>query len=109
MYKKILVPLDGSALAERAIRHAREIAVGSRAEILLMQAVNFPMPVVPEAVLVPDAKWLDEAKIEAARYLDGIAAPLREAGIRVRAILDERSPRTRSFTWPPARRSTLSS
>ena len=92
MYQKILVPLDGSTLAERAIPHAQEIARGSRAEILLVQAVNFPMPVVPEAVLVPDSKWLDEAKKEAARYLEGIAAPLREAGMRVRTILDERPP-----------------
>ena len=92
MYEKILVPLDGSALAELAIRHAQEIARGARSEILLVQAVNFPVPVVPEAVLVPDPKWLDEAKKEAARYLDGIAAPLREAGMRVRTILDERPP-----------------
>ena len=92
MYDKILVPLDGSVLAERAIRHAQEIARGTRSEILLLQAVSFPMPVVPEAVLVPDSKWLDEAKKEAARYLEGIAAPLREAGMRVRTILDERPP-----------------
>ena len=31
MYKKILVPLDGSALAERAISHAAEIAKGAAA------------------------------------------------------------------------------
>ena len=92
MYEKILVPLDGSALAERAILHAREIARGTRSEILLMQAVNFPLPVVPEAVLVPDACWLAEAKKEAARYLEGIAEPLREAGMRVRTLLDERPP-----------------
>ena len=92
MYEKILVPLDGSVLAERAIRHAREVARGPRSEILLLQAVNLPMPVVPEAVLVPDGKWLDEGRKEAARYLDGIAAPLREAGMRVRTLLDERAP-----------------
>ena len=92
MYEKILVPLDGSTLAERAIRHAREIARGTRSEILLMQAVNFPLPVVPEAVLMPDAEWLAEARKEAARYLEGIAAPLREAGMRVRTLLDERPP-----------------
>jgi len=49
----------------------RRRSPGTRSEILLMQAVNLPMPVVPEAVLVPDAKWLDEAKKEAARYLEG--------------------------------------
>jgi nucleotide-binding universal stress UspA family protein len=92
MYEKILVPLDGSSLAERAIRHAQEIARGTRSEILLLQAVNLPMPVVPEAILVPDGKWLDEGKKEAARYLEGIAAPLREAGMRVRTLLDERPP-----------------
>jgi len=92
MYEKILVPLDGSALAERAIRHAREIARGTRSEVLLLQAVNFPVPVVPEAVLIPDGEWLAEAKKEAARYLEGIAAPLREAGLRVRTLLDERAP-----------------
>ena len=92
MYEKILVPLDGSDLAERAILHAQEIARGTRSEILLMQAVNLPMPVVPEAVLVPDAKWLDEAKKEAARYLEGIATRLRDEGIRVRTLLDERPP-----------------
>lgn len=92
MYEKILVPLDGSDLAERAIRHAREIARGTRSEILLLQAVNLPMPVVPEAVLIPDTKWLDEARKEAARYLEGIAAPLREEGMRVRTLLDDRPP-----------------
>lgn len=90
MYERILVPLDGSALAERAIRHAREIARGARSEILLMQSVGFPLPVVPEAVLMPDPEWLSEAREEASRYLEGIAAPLREAGMRVRTLLDER-------------------
>ena len=92
MYDRILVPLDGSALAERAIPHAREIARGTRSEILLLQAVNLPMPVVPEAVLVPDGKWLAEARKEANRYLEGIAAPLREEGMRVRTLLDDRPP-----------------
>jgi len=92
MYEKILVPLDGSALAERAIRHAQEIARGARSEILLLQAVNLPMPVVPEAILVPDGKWLAEGRKEAALYLEGIAAPLRAKGVRVRTLLDDRPP-----------------
>ena len=92
MYAKILVPLDGSDLAELAIRHAQEIARGARSEILLLQAINFPYPVVPEAALVPDEKWLAGAKKDASRYLEGIAAPLREAGMRVRTLMDERPP-----------------
>ncbi len=92
MYEKILVPLDGSSLSERAVRHAEEIARRTRCEILLMQAVTLPMPVVPEAVLVVDDKWLAEAKKDASRYLEGIAAPLREEGIAVRTVVDERPP-----------------
>jgi nucleotide-binding universal stress UspA family protein len=92
MYEKILVPLDGSLLAERAIRHALEIARGFHSEIVLLQAVNLPMPVVPEAVLAPDAKWLAGARKEAARYLDTLSAPLRGEGVRVRTLLDERPP-----------------
>ncbi|HSQ15840.1 MAG TPA: universal stress protein [Candidatus Binatia bacterium] len=92
MYDKILVPLDGSDLAELAIRHAQEIARGARSEILLLQAINFPYPVVPEAALIPDAKWLAGAKKDASLYLEGIAAPLREAGMRVRTLMDERPP-----------------
>ena len=80
MYEKILVPLDGSDLAELAIRHAQEIARGARSEILLLQAVNFPYPVVPEAALMPDAKWLAGAKKEAARYLEGIAGAAARGG-----------------------------
>jgi len=92
MYRKILVPLDGSALAERAIWHAEEIARGADAEILLLQAVFVPMPVVPESVLLTEGKVLEEVARSAAEYLDRIAADLRTEGRKVRSIIDERPP-----------------
>jgi nucleotide-binding universal stress UspA family protein len=92
MYNKILVPLDGSALAERAIRHAEEIAKGADAEILLLQAVYVPMPVVPESALLTEGKILEEVARSAAEYLDRIGAELRASGHRVRTIIDERPP-----------------
>ena len=49
MYNKILVPLDGSALAERALPHAEEIAKGTGAELILMQVIGIPLADVPEA------------------------------------------------------------
>jgi nucleotide-binding universal stress UspA family protein len=90
MYGKILVPLDGSELAERAVPHAEEIARGTGAEILLMQAVFIPMPIVPEAVLIAGGKAVEEASKEAAAYLEKTAASLRAEGFRVRTILEER-------------------
>jgi nucleotide-binding universal stress UspA family protein len=37
MFNKILVPLDGSALAERAIDQVEKMAKGSVAEVLLLK------------------------------------------------------------------------
>ena len=92
MYEKILVPLDGSALAELALRHAAEIARGTRAEIVLLQAIYLPMPVVPEPVLLAEGRMLEEAAKATSAYLDRIGSGLREAGHRVRTMVDERPP-----------------
>src|SRR3972149_1282551 len=43
MYTKILVPLDGSALAERALPHAGEIARSTGAEGILLQVGGAPL------------------------------------------------------------------
>jgi nucleotide-binding universal stress UspA family protein len=55
MYHKILVPLDGSALAEAALEHLRHVA-GSESEVLLlrvMEVVAEPVPVPASAGLAP--------------------------------------------------------
>jgi nucleotide-binding universal stress UspA family protein len=39
-YRKIMVPLDGSALANQALVHARMLAAGLRAELILFRAVE---------------------------------------------------------------------
>lgn len=51
MYRKLLVPLDGSSLAERALIHAQSIAERYGAVIVLVHAV-VPLPyVVPNPVM----------------------------------------------------------
>jgi nucleotide-binding universal stress UspA family protein len=92
MYQRILVPLDGSALSERALQHAGEVARGTQAEILLLQAIYLPMPVVPEPVLLAEGKMLEEAAKATSEYLERIGTGLREEGHAVRAIVDERPP-----------------
>lgn len=91
MYKKILVPLDGSDLAERAIWHAVEVAKGTDAEILLLQAIPVPMPVgdyrFPRGT---EKKFLEKVPPESSEYLDRIGAELRAKGHKVRAVVDGR-------------------
>ncbi len=92
MYRKILVPLDGSALAEHALGHAEEIARGTGAEILLVQSINITVPVAPEAVFIAGDEAIEEVTKASGKYLETIAAPLRTAGFTVRTMVDDRPP-----------------
>ncbi len=81
MYKKILVPLDGSKLSEKALVHAHELAKQTTAEIVLLQVVVFPTrdyDVIPMDVAV-SAEVIAETK----RYLERVAGDLRRLGTRV--------------------------
>jgi len=42
MYKKILVPLDGSKLAEIALPHAESLALQYRADLVLLSVIDPP-------------------------------------------------------------------
>ncbi|HEX6645091.1 MAG TPA: universal stress protein, partial [Gemmatimonadales bacterium] len=42
MYKRVIVPLDGSEMAERALPHATALARASDASILLISGVGYP-------------------------------------------------------------------
>jgi len=114
MYKKILVPLDGSKLAECALPHAEELAKGcDTAEVMLVSVTERVQgyravegsaePVVlsgggwlgsiqpPRQRLVPEAFGKKEK--QAQRYLDRIAKTLTAKGINVS---------TEVVLWKPA-------
>ena len=77
MYKKILVPLDGSELAERALDHAEKLAEPFDAEIILFQVVPLvPIYAAPEFVtsFVVDEKQMEAAQI----YLTNLAEELKK-------------------------------
>ena len=90
MYRKILVPLDGSTRAEAILPHVEHIAQSNRAEILLLQVVE-PLPVVigsteaPPAVFNPDELARRQQEIE--RYLAGWEERLREKGLAARWLV----------------------
>jgi nucleotide-binding universal stress UspA family protein len=92
---RVLVPLDGSELAEQALTHARAIA-GPEGEIVLFQAVT-PATVVVED-MAQDPFWselLTDSQDEALRYLEQVAADLRAAGYPVRVAAEHGFPAAR--------------
>ena len=78
MYKKILVPLDGSTFAEQALPRAGALAAAHHASVVLVTVHHVPTP-----NFAPDGVWLDVSGLEAElrnqqqQYLEKIAAELR--------------------------------
>jgi len=90
MYKKILVPLDGSKLAESALPHAEELAKGCGTEEVILVSVTERVqgyraiedPSLPLGQrLVPEASGKREKPAE--RYLGRIAKEMESKGFKV--------------------------
>jgi nucleotide-binding universal stress UspA family protein len=91
MYKQILVPLDGSKLAEQALPHATVHAGQFGAEIVLLKVLGpLPEPSMAGRGVVRSA---EEASARLAHdYLEAIAAGLRERGFPTRTAILEGKP-----------------
>jgi len=86
MYKKILVPLDGSELAKKGLQEAEKLAKVFNSEIILFQVVPF-MPIYGSPELVTPL-IIDEKQKEAAeRYLTNLTEELKERGFKVTATV----------------------
>lgn len=75
MFRRILVPLDGSAFAERALPYAEALAQATGADLALVRAVPVVAPGDGEPGII---SYLDEHRIlEAQEYVTRVAASLR--------------------------------
>ena len=86
MYKKILVPLDGSTLAEAALPHAEAIAKSEGAEIILLR-----IPMIPATELFAREPSIavriqEEEETEAKNYINTKVEELKKDHIKVSAI-----------------------
>ena len=91
MYKKILVPLDGSPLAEAVLPHAEALAKSEGAEIVLLS-----VPVVPSLEFLARSpgladKVIEETEHETEAYLEIEKSKLEKDGIKVTSIMREGS------------------
>ena len=83
MYRKILVPMDGSKLSETVLPHAKEIAEAFKAEIVLLSVPIYPVfdPAAIDPALI--GSMYDGIRSEAMQYLQRTSAPLKQAGLNV--------------------------
>jgi len=91
MYRKILVPLDGSAVAEKALDTAVELARLTGAELILFRALVLPSYhfAIPGAFPVNMTELVDGERSAAEGYLDRLQAIHSEQGLNVRVSLSE--------------------
>ncbi len=89
MYKNILVPLDGSPLAEQALRQIEHLSA-PEAVVNLIQVVRLPMPVVAPEMSVPISTGnLEEVAREANAYLSTKATGLAQLAASVKTDVVE--------------------
>lgn len=87
MYQKVLVPLDGSKLAECVVEHVKSIATGCQVPTVVLLQVVEPIGLrgyLPRGMAEDtyrDAK--ETAEIQAKNYLNEMAERLKAEGIAV--------------------------
>ena len=86
MYRKILVPLDGSELAERALVEAEQLARMFGAEIILFEVVPF-MPIYGSPELVTPLIVDEKQKESVEAYLAKVAGGLKQKGFNVASMV----------------------
>jgi nucleotide-binding universal stress UspA family protein len=82
VYKRVLVPLDGSAMAEFIIPFILEIAGPLDMEVTLVRVLVPVPPSVVEGTRYAVVEDVVKLRAEAEEYLASIAAQLRAKGVR---------------------------
>jgi nucleotide-binding universal stress UspA family protein len=83
MYKRALVPLDGSPIAEAIIPFILEIAGPLDMEVVLLRVVEPIPPIALEGSRHIEVEDVELRRTHAEEYLAPIAVELRNTGVRV--------------------------
>lgn len=86
MFRKILLPLDGSKLGEAVLPFAEELAIVAKAEVLLFQAIAPPHDIEVAEDYTPHLSQIVEEYVSHASaavkdYLSDIKERLNKKGI----------------------------
>jgi len=83
MYKRTLVPLDGSSVAEAIIPFILDIAGPLDMEVVLLRVIEPVPPVVIEGTRHVEVEDVEARRMDAEEYLAPIAVELRNKAVRV--------------------------
>jgi nucleotide-binding universal stress UspA family protein len=93
VFSRILIPMDGSELSERALPYAISLAHKYDSDLILLRVLDLPEFA---ATHHPEEQWMQEAVQagyrEAQSYLNAIQAKLTEQGIGARSVILQESP-----------------
>ena len=92
MYKKILVPLDGSKRAEAILPHVEELAHNFEAQIVFLHVIEshfvFTSPHFFNFYDIEEISLEANTK-QAKSYLAGLVGEFREKGIKAKALVED--------------------
>jgi len=88
MYKRILVPLDGSSLSETILPHAQSLAQALDAEIILLHVNVEPSEefATPASPLAPPIE-IQKTHAEAKEYIKAVCTKLEKEGLRATYLI----------------------
>jgi nucleotide-binding universal stress UspA family protein len=97
MYKKILVPLDGSERAEKILPHVLNVCDPHQGRVLLLYVLESPFVMPASAVTMGQAAIdqnvdvedvLERTRSEAHHYLKGKEAELAQKGVQCEVLVE---------------------
>ena len=90
MYKKILVPLDGSKRAEAILPHVEQLALKYQAKIILLHVIEYRPVVSAEGAFVPlTGQELEQTMERAETYLAGIRGEFQEKHVETQTYITQ--------------------
>ncbi len=91
MYEVILVPLDGSARAERILPYVEGLISGRTAKVIFLQVIEPVAPVVTPTEMIPyyDTNLIEAVKNEAVAYVTAKQSEFQKKGVEAESLVME--------------------
>jgi nucleotide-binding universal stress UspA family protein len=107
LYKRILVPLDGSDMAEQVLPYVRLFAQGTGTRIELLSVIEpFPEYFAKRGPAKTADRVMATIRLEVSQYLENVATPLRMEGLSVSSTVQEGYPASVIVAWAREQQAT---